>query len=128
MPPGAWYLLRLLWEADGLTQSELARGVGMTEPTAVIALRNMQKAGWIARRPSRTDGRKVHIHLTDAGRALRDRLLPEAHAVNALALQALSADEAVMLRALLRRARANFSAAEEATPPAPPRPARSAPR
>lgn len=109
MPPGAWYLLRVMWEEDGLTQRELAQRVGMMEPTAVIALRGMEAAGWIRRRRSDTDKRKVHLFLTAQGNALRERLLPEAHAVNALASQRLSADETLMLRALLRRARANFS-------------------
>lgn len=110
MPPGAWYLLRVLWEEDGLTQRDLARRVGMMEPTAVIALRGMEERGWIRRLRSETDRRKVHLFLTPAGQALREALVPEAHAVNALATGGLSGDEARMLRALLRRARAAFPA------------------
>ncbi len=111
VPPGAWYLLRMLWETDGLTQRELARRVGMTEPTAVISLRGMEKEGWIARERSVVDARKVHIHLTPAGRALRDALMPVAHDVNALVTRGLTPDEATFLRAMLRRARANFGEA-----------------
>ena len=108
--PGAWYFLRVLWEEDGITQRDLARRVGMMEPTAVIALRGIEAGGWIHRVRSETDKRKVHIFLTEAGRALREALVPEAHAVNALATQGLSGDEARMLRALLRRVRGNFPA------------------
>jgi DNA-binding MarR family transcriptional regulator len=105
---GAWYFLRVLWEEDGLTQRDLARRVGMMEPTAVPALRGMEAQGWIRRVRSETDKRKVFLFLTPAGRDLRDRLVPEAHAVNAVAIENLSEDEVRMLRALLRRARANF--------------------
>jgi DNA-binding MarR family transcriptional regulator len=105
---GAWYLLRVLWEEDGLTQSDLARRVGMMEPTAVPALRGMEAQGWIRRVRSETDRRKVFLFLTPAGSALRDRVMPEAHAVNAMAVANLSEDEVRMLRALLRRARGNF--------------------
>lgn len=112
--PGAWYFLRVLWEEDGITQRDLARRVGMMEPTAVIALRGIEQAGWIHRIRSETDRRKVHIHLTEAGRALRQTLMPEAHAVNAIATSQLSPDEARMLRALLRRARAAFLARDQA--------------
>lgn len=109
--PGAWYLLRMLWERDGLTQRELARRVGTTEPTVVVALRGMEEGGLIRRERSESDGRRVHIHLTEAGRRLREALLPVAHEVNARATRGLSADEAAFLRALLRRARANFGPA-----------------
>ncbi|SHJ22693.1 DNA-binding transcriptional regulator, MarR family [Roseomonas rosea] len=110
--PGAWYFLRVLWEEDGITQSDLARRVGMMEPTAVIALRGIEAQGWIHRERSGTDRRKVHIFLTPEGRALRQTLLPEAHAVNDMAARQLSPDEVQMFRALLRRARRGFPPAD----------------
>lgn len=116
VPPGAWYFLRVLWEEDGITQRDLARRVGMMEPTAVIALRGMEASGWISRVRSLSDRRKVHIHLTPAGLVLREQLMPEAHAVNTLATHGLSADEGWMLRALLRRARTNFPQHDEPVP------------
>jgi DNA-binding MarR family transcriptional regulator len=102
---GAWYFLRVLWEEDGLTQRELAERIGMREPTAAIALRGMERAGWITRRRGE-DRRKVHVRLTPRGRALRERLLPEAHAVIAEATAGMTREEAAALVALLRRARA----------------------
>lgn len=108
---GAWYFLRVLWEEDGLTARELAQRLGMQEPTAVIALRGMEKAGWITRTRSADDRRKVHVHLTPAGRALRERLLPEARGVIAAATRGLSAEERGTLLALLRRARGNLQGA-----------------
>lgn len=110
VPPGAWYFLRVLWEEDGLTQRELADRIGMREPTAVIALRGMEQAGWIRRVRSKQDKRKVHLYLTPQGRALREELMPVAFAVNARATAGLSSDEVRMLIALLRRARAGFEA------------------
>lgn len=105
---GAWYFLRVLWEEDGITARELAQRLGMQEPTAVIALRGMEQAGWITRTRSEADRRKVHVHLTPAGRALRERLLPEARAVIAEATRGLTAAERATLLALLRRARGNL--------------------
>jgi DNA-binding MarR family transcriptional regulator len=107
--PGAWYFLRVLWEEDGLTQRELAARIGMQEPTAVIALRGMEDAGWITRSRSTEDRRKTHVHLTPAGRALRETLLPEARAVIAQATNAMTEDERATLLALLRKARAGLS-------------------
>ena len=106
--PGAWYFLRVLGEGEGLTQRALAGRVGMMEPTAVIALRGLERAGWIVRTRNPTDRRKIHVSLTPAGRALRERLLPLAHAVNAEVCRGLSAEEQAGLVALLRRARGNL--------------------
>jgi DNA-binding MarR family transcriptional regulator len=103
--PGAWYFLRVLWEEDGLTQRELATRIGMQEPTAVIALRGMEEAGWITRARSAEDKRKVHVHLTPAGRALRETLLPEARAVIGMATAGMTEAEVTALLGLLRRAR-----------------------
>jgi DNA-binding MarR family transcriptional regulator len=105
---GAWYFLRVLWERDGVTQRELAQRTGMQEPTAVIALRGMEAAGWIRREPSTQDRRKVAIHLTPAGRALREKLLPEAHGVLSEAMRDMTEEEQATLIALLRRARGNL--------------------
>jgi DNA-binding MarR family transcriptional regulator len=108
---GAWYFLRVLWEEDGLTQRELADRTATQEPTAVIALRGMEEAGWIIRARSAEDKRKVHVHLTPSGRALRETLLPEARAVIAEATAGMSEAERATLLGLLRRARAAISAA-----------------
>ena len=107
--PGAWYVLRVLWEEDGLTQRALAARIGIQEPTMVIALRGMEEAGWVTRDRSEEDRRKVHVRLTPAGRALREPLLPEARAVIARAPAGLAAGETEALLALLRRARRNLS-------------------
>jgi DNA-binding MarR family transcriptional regulator len=104
---GAWYFLRVLWEEEALTQRELAARTGMQEPTAVMALRGMERQGWITRDRSTQDRRKVYIRLTDAGRALRARMLPEARAVNDAATAGLTGAEIETLLTLLKRVRAN---------------------
>ena len=58
---GQWRFLRQLWLQDGLTQRELSRRVGMREPTTVVAVNSLVKAGFVKRAPSDEDRRKVHI-------------------------------------------------------------------
>ena len=121
IPMGMWYFLRALWQEDGLTQRELSQRVGTMEPTTVEQLRNMERRDYIERRRSETDRRKVHVFLTAKGRALRQRLLPYAAAVNAAAVAGLSEGEIGFLRLVLARTRQNLAArlAESTTPPAP---------
>lgn len=98
---GQWRFLRQLWVEEGLTQRELSRRVGMREPTTVVAVNGLERAGLVRRAPSEQDRRKIHIYLTPAGRALQAELLPLVAEVQARATQGLSADElAELLRAL----------------------------
>ena len=66
---GQWYFLRVLWEEDGLSQRELSARVGMMEPTTVIALRSMEKAGLVRRSRSIADRRVTRVHLTAKAQA-----------------------------------------------------------
>src|SRR5262245_22846940 len=72
---GQWYFLRVLWEQDGLSQRELSGRVGMMEPTTVIALRGMEKAGLVRRARSVKDRRVTRVHLTPKARRMRAALL-----------------------------------------------------
>ncbi len=111
---GMWFYLRALWEEDGLTQKELSRRVGSTEPTTAQQLVNMEKQGYIARRRSTQDKRSSHVHLTAAGRKLRERLLPYAVEVNTTALDGISKSEIRQLREILNRIRENLTRRQRA--------------
>lgn len=98
---GQWRFLRVLWREDGLTQRELSRRVGMREPTTVIALKSLEKSGFVRREPSTLDRRKVHVFLTARAQELQAKLLPEVAEVNRIALQGLSEAEVEVLRRAL---------------------------
>src|SRR5436190_15380394 len=78
---GQWYFLRVLWMQDGLSQRELSARVGMMEPTTVIALRSMEKAGLIRRVRSADDKRKAEVWLTPKAKRMRGELLKVARSV-----------------------------------------------
>ena len=58
------------------TQAQLAAASGYEPPTITLSVRQLEAAGLVARRPSRTDRRATVVELTDEGR----RLLPEVKA------------------------------------------------
>ncbi|MFT4560853.1 MAG: DNA-binding MarR family transcriptional regulator [Gammaproteobacteria bacterium] len=111
---GMWYFLRALWEQNGLTQRELSRAIGVSEPTTVQQLRKMEAEGLIERRRSSNDRRKTHIHLTKKARALRRKLIPYAREVNDAALQNISSAEIGRLCATLEKIRSNLRRREVA--------------
>ena len=90
---GQWYFLRVLWIEDGLSQRELSARVGMMEPTTVIALRSMEKAGLIRRVRMSEDKRVAKVSLTAKAKRIREQMLLIARGINEDACQGLSCDE-----------------------------------
>jgi MarR family transcriptional regulator for hemolysin len=107
---GQWRFLRVLWREDGLTQRELSRRVGMREPTTVIALKSLERSGFVVRRKSVEDRRKAHVFLTPEAKALLPVLLPAVAEVNAIALAGLSPSEIAVLRKALTQVGRNLAA------------------
>ena len=113
---GQWRFLRVLWREDGLTQRELSRRVGMREPTTVIALKSLERSGFVTREKSLEDRRKAHVFLTPQARALEAVLLPAVAEVNAIALAGLSDAEVAVLRKALGQVGKNLAADSDEEP------------
>src|SRR5215510_9760453 len=90
---GQWYFLRVLWIEDGLSQRELSGRVGMMEPTTVIALRSMEKAGLIRRARMSDDKRVAKVWLTAKAKRIRDQMLLIARGINEDACQGVTREE-----------------------------------
>ena len=109
---GHWAFLRILWETDGLTQSELSEQAGVMEPTTFAALKAMERLGYIKRSRTPENRKKVFIHLTPEGRALKARLVPLAVDVNRVAVNGASAADVSATRKVLLRMIENLAADE----------------
>ncbi|HEY8507553.1 MAG TPA: MarR family transcriptional regulator [Steroidobacteraceae bacterium] len=105
----SWYFLRLLWERDGLSQKELSDELGLTQPTTVTAMDNLEALGLIERRRNAEDRRKVNIFLTKKGRQLEEKLVKYAAEVNKAALRDISAEEFRQLWDMLERINASLA-------------------
>ena len=105
---GQWYFLRVLWTEDGLSQRELSQRVGMMEPTTVIALQSMEKAGLVRRVRSASDKRKAQVWLTPKARKLKRRLLPVARHITVQARQGVAHEEFLLFRDVIARMTANL--------------------
>jgi DNA-binding MarR family transcriptional regulator len=109
---GQWYFLRVLWIRDGLTQRELSARVGMMEPTTVIALKGMERAGLVRRARSREDARRTHVWLTPRGRRLEQLLLPIARGIVRAAEKGIGRREVAVFRAVIARMTGNLDRLE----------------
>jgi MarR family transcriptional regulator, organic hydroperoxide resistance regulator len=68
---GQNHILWALYEKDGLTPIEVARKLGIAAPTVVKMCSHMVASGLITRRRDSVDRRRVHLYLTDRGRAVK---------------------------------------------------------
>lgn len=64
-----------LWEEDGSSVSQLGARLRLDSGTLTPLLKRLESAGLVERRRAADDERRVHIHLTTAGRRLRQRAL-----------------------------------------------------
>lgn len=100
---GQWRFLRQLWREDGITQRELSERVGMREPTTVVALKGLEKAGFITRKKTEDDRRKTFIHLTPHAKKLELILAPMNAQVHEVATRGMTDAEVETLQQLMRR-------------------------
>ena len=91
-----------LAETTAIELSTLSRIVG------TLATREL-----VARTRPAGDARTVTVHRTAAGRALTGQVIPLAAHYEDVALSGFSEDEAVVLKAMLRRVYANMDRLEE---------------
>src|SRR5262245_15652395 len=112
---GHWAFLRILWERDGFTQRELSERAGVMEPTTYAALKSMERLGYIVRRGRNGDRKKADVFLTPKGRALKNRLVPLAEAVNTVAIRGVRAADVETTRQVLLAVIANLAHDEEAS-------------
>ena len=105
---GQWYFLRVLWAEDGLSQRELSARVGTMEPTTVIALRSMERAGLIRRVRSTHDKRKAQVWLTPKAKRMRDELLAVARGITDEAERGIGSTDLLRFRRIVARMTANL--------------------
>ncbi len=102
---GMWFVLRMLWDEDGMTQRELGDRVGINGPTMVAALNSMERAGLVKRVHNQVDRRKINVFLTKRGRDLKSKLWPMAAEVLDLSLAGLSFRQVKSLIEMLTKIR-----------------------
>jgi DNA-binding MarR family transcriptional regulator len=69
------YLTMLvLWENDDLTVKQMAERLSLDSATMTPLLKRLEAQGYVKRVRGIEDERQVHIHLTDAGRALKESI------------------------------------------------------
>lgn len=95
--------LLVLWERDGLSVGELGERLFLDSGTLTPLLKRMEASGWLSRQRAADDERRVQVHLTAEGRALKRRAASVP--LELAAATGCSADEIVGLTRRLQQLR-----------------------
>jgi DNA-binding MarR family transcriptional regulator len=109
---GQYFVLRELWQHEGFTQRELSEKIAIQEQSTVATIDAMEKRDLVVRVRSTQDRRKIHIHLTERGRALREHLLGYAAQVINRATDDFEPSEVESLRTLLQKLQTGLDATD----------------
>ena len=110
---GQPFILAILWREEGLTQSQLAEHVMISPPSMSHALQRLEDAGYVERRPDPRDDRVQRVYLTDAGRAIRERVDAAFEQLGQETLAGFSEGECELMRGFLARIRDNLVRTKE---------------
>jgi DNA-binding MarR family transcriptional regulator len=98
---GQYFILRELWQDDGLTQREISDRVSMMGPAMTIVLDAMEERGFVARVRSTEDRRRINVFLTDKGRDLGPTVLRYSAEMHDIVLGGRSEKEVEFVRDFL---------------------------
>jgi len=101
--------LFVLWQDEGLSQSELAARLRVELPTVTKAVQRMERAGLLIRQDDEKDTRVSRVYLTEKGRALYAPALKLWQDLEARMLQGMTEIEQALLRRLMQQMVSNLS-------------------
>lgn len=110
LTPSQIILLDWIAQWPGCGIREIAQGLGLTPPSISVAVRRLERSGWVERRSNPRDGRAIRILLSRAGCQVRERVQIFRQQKARQLLSGLASTERIVLLDLLERA---LRAAEE---------------
>jgi DNA-binding MarR family transcriptional regulator len=101
-------VLNVLWEKDGLTQTEIGDALHVQPATVTKMVQRMEEAGWVERHEDPDDLRVQRVYLTAAGRQIRPQIECILQTVSEETLAGFSLEEQLLLRRFLIQMRDNL--------------------
>ncbi|MGO9215002.1 MAG: MarR family winged helix-turn-helix transcriptional regulator [Syntrophales bacterium] len=113
MRPAYLGALMSLWEEDGLKVTELGRRAGLEPSTMTGLIDRMERDGLVQRVFDPSNRRELKIHLTDAGRAIKDTVASTVESILKKVLTGLKSTEIEQMKGTLRKILMNVHEEEE---------------
>lgn len=104
-----WRVLACLYDQDGLMITQLAKYSLLEQSRMTRIVDQMEKRGLVVRKSDKGDGRRVRVHLTDAGQKLSSEVVEEAREHERTLLSALNQPDADRIKPSLERLLASLN-------------------
>lgn len=98
-------ILMLLWEKDGLSQNEIAKGLNKDKTNIARMLSNLEKKGLISRHINKIDGRSFNVYLTERGKELSEQVYPIIEEFNRIVCSGITREELQTINEVLWKIR-----------------------
>jgi DNA-binding MarR family transcriptional regulator len=104
-----WRVLVHLAAREGVNQKALSEILEIDTVTLGRHIDNLERDGWLERRPDPTDRRAWQLHLLSAARPMLEKMEALAEETMALSLNGLSSDDKAQFIKILSRIKDNLS-------------------
>lgn len=111
---GQHRIIMILKKDGSSTIGKIAQETGTTPATVSVSIKRMEKAGYVAKRASKEDARKIEIYLTKKGEKAPEHIRLKMEAEEEMLTQGFNDDEKLILSDMLDRIIDNFMKKEEA--------------
>lgn len=112
-------LLHILWEHEGITQSELSKKMHIQPATLTKMLQRMEHAGLIIRKADPADQRVMRVYLTQAGWGIQTVVRTHERQIGVEMLANFSPEQQALIQDFLIRMRNNLQTVNEQNTPLP---------
>ena len=102
-------VLRMLWEQEGRTHSELAGKLNVQPATITKMIQRMERAGFVERRSDPNDERVSRVYLTETGRNIQADVQRIWRTLETETFAGFNEEELEKLRQFFERIRDNLS-------------------
>ncbi|AYO31098.1 MarR family transcriptional regulator [Biomaibacter acetigenes] len=104
-----WIALYYLGKYEGINQKELAEKMNIKSSTVARLLDRMEKDGLVKRQENPEDRRVTKIRLTEKGKELREKFLPEGEKMSEIFSRGLTDEELEVFTRVLKKMVDNIS-------------------
>lgn len=100
---GQFAVLEALYHKGDMTVGQVQRKILSSSGTIPLIVNNLEKRGYLTRRPDDADRRRCILHITDKGRSLIAVVFPENERVIVAAMECWTDEEKRQLSTLLKK-------------------------
>jgi DNA-binding MarR family transcriptional regulator len=111
--PEQWGLMVRLQENQGINQSKLGEKAYKDRHNATRIIRQLEKRGFIERRPDETDKRAYNLFITDTGQAVQEELVQIVMNHYSAAFKGVTGNDLKTMRRILEHIVNNLSRIEQ---------------